>query len=459
MNDLRERYDFLFDGSGDLTQETLLLYVFGPLENEARQAVEQHLDECEMCRDAAEGMALLGTKEQALAALAVADAKLMERVEALKQKVTRDGKEALITQSAAKEPVQLKAEKPQRRIGWYRYAAAASVIVVVGIAFWWFNQNMVFQSEDLAMKQEDSMGLFENAEPPALKQPIEAPEGIDNADTGTAPTDDEENLGASITVAPNGGIGTYTYKWDEKTSSDEIIAKESTKPGTYTVTVTDANCCDTQPELTANKQAPAATKPAPPAPSLVQADDVADIDALDLEEQEDPLVVGEMNTDGVLKRNAKQKDAIVATDTISLNNTNASYGFVSGRTSADQPTAVDKGTSNSNFTLNNAANMTLTDASVNQAEYPGGMDEVQKYFDKATYPTGTTKGYKGVIILEVHFDEQGKIMKSTIIQGLGNPYDVVILNHLKKMPNWEAPAPYGEPFKSARLVTVEVTVR
>ena len=62
MNDLRERYDFLFDGSGDLTQETLLLYVFGPLENEARQAVEQHLEGCEMCRDAAEGIALLGTK-------------------------------------------------------------------------------------------------------------------------------------------------------------------------------------------------------------------------------------------------------------------------------------------------------------------------------------------------------------------------------------------------------------
>ena len=87
------------------------------------------------------------------------------------------------------------------------------------------------------------------------------------------------------------------------------------------------------------------------------------------------------------------------------------------------------------------------------------MAEVQKYFDKAVYPIGTKKGYKGVIIMELSFDEKGKIIKSTIIQGLCTPYDIVILDLAKKMPNWEAPAPYGEPFASTRVITVEVTVR
>lgn len=459
MNDLRERYDFLFDGSGDLTQETLLLYVFGPLENGARQAVEQHLEECEICRDAAEGMALLGTKEQALAALAVADTKLLERVDALKQKVTRDGKEALITQSTATEPVQLKAEKPQRRIGWYRYAAAASVILVVGFAFWMFNQNMAFQSEDLAMKEEDSLGLFENAEPPKPKQPFEESAAVGNANGSNASAEDETN--GTVTEAPNGATGSYTYQWDDKMNEDEPSAKKGTNPSTYTVTATDAKG-NSQSEVTAKKEAPAAPKPAAPVPALEQNDDIADVVAFDEEVEEDPLLQGEVTADGTLARNDRQKDLNVAADTFAFRSAgDANYNYSTGIASdgAAPAPSVDKGTSNSNFTLNNAANMTLTDASVNQAQYPGGMTEVQKYFDKAVYPTGTKKGYKGVITLELNFDKKGKITKSSIIQGLGTPYDIVILDLAKKMPNWEAPAPYGEPFASTRVITVEVTVR
>lgn len=458
MNDLRERYDFLFDGSGDLTQETLLLYVFGPLENGARQAVEQHLEECEMCRDAAEGMALLGTKEQALAALAVADAKLLERLDALKQKVTRDGKEALITQSVAEEPVQLKAEKPQRRIGWYRYAAAASVILLVGFAFWMFNQNMTTQSEGISMKEEDSLGLFENAEPPKPKQPFEESEAVGNANGSGVPKEDE-TIG-TVTETPNGGTGTYTYQWDDKASDDETSLKKGTNPSTYTVTVTDAKG-NSQSEVTASKQAPAAPKPAAPAPAIEQNDDVADLVAFDEEVEEDPLLLGEVTADGTLASSKKQKDLITAPDTLAFRSSDVNYNYSTGIASGATAPApsIDKGTSNANFTLNNATNMTLTDASVNQAQYPGGMAEVQKYFDKAVYPTGTKKGYKGVIIMELSFDEKGKITKSTIIQGIGNPYDIVILDLAKKMPNWEAPAPYGEPFASSRVITVEVTVR
>lgn len=459
MNDLRERYDFLFDGSGDLTQETMLLYVFGPLENGARQAVEQHLGECEMCRDAAEGIALLGTKEQALAALAVADTKLLERLEALKQKVTRDGKEALITKTATNEQVKLKTEKPQRRIGWYRYAAAASVILVVGIAFWVFNQNMTSQSDGISMKEEDSLGLFKEGEfKKERKRPIEEPSPVGNTNGSSAINEDNENPDGTVTVTTNGGTGTYTYQWDDKTSSDEISAKEATKPGTYTVTDANGN---SQSEVTASKQAPAAPKPAAPAPAIEQNDDVADLVVFDEEVQEDPILVGEVTADGTLARNDKQKDLITAPDTLAFRSSDVNYNYSTGIASgaAAPAPSIDKGTSNSNFTLNNAANMTLTDASVNQAQYPGGMAEVQKYFDKAVYPTGTKKGYKGVIIMELSFDEKGKITKSTIIQGLGNPYDIVILDLAKKMPNWEAPAPYGEPFASTRLVTVEVTVR
>lgn len=238
MNDLRERYDFLFDGSGDLTQETLLLYVFGPLENEARQAVEQHLDGCEMCRDAAEGMALLGTKEQAIGALAMADAKLMKRLEVLKQKVTRDGRETFMNQANSKEPFKLKAEKPQRRMAWYRYAVAASLLLVVGSAFWFFNQTMQNQAEGIAMGKEDSLGLF--------KKSKDAETGSYSIDAESTPIEETSvvlDSVSTITSTISGTSAPNTYERTPGGRADKELngASNGSGAGSYKVTVADAN--------------------------------------------------------------------------------------------------------------------------------------------------------------------------------------------------------------------------
>jgi len=442
MNDLRERYDFLFDGSGDLTQETLLLYVFGPLENEARQAVEQHLEDCEMCRDAAEGMALLGTKEQAVGALAMADAKLMDRLEVLKQKVTRDGREALINETSSNEPIKLKVEKPQRRIGWYRYAAAASVLLLVGAAFWLFNQTMQNQAEGIAMGKEDSLGLF--------KKSGDAETGNTSMDAESAPLEETDMVLAitdsTLTTAVTGTSGPNSYAWANKADNAPAGVSKGLGAGSYTVTTTDANYPYAKKKDNATTQKPSATAPVADVP-MPSADEATD-NLADLEEV--PLI-----KDGYASADDKYKT--VQADTVSLVNTNA--GIVSSRSSAPAPVTVSKGTSNNDFNVSNAANMTLTDASVSQAQYPGGMAEVQKYFDKVVYPLGTPKGYKGVITFEVKFDKKGKIVKSTIVQGVGEPLDTLLYMHLNKMPNWEAPLPYGEPMESVRLVTVEVTVR
>lgn len=447
MNNLREQYDFLFDGSGDLTQETLLLYVFGPLENEARQAVELHLADCEMCRDAAEGIALLGTKEQALAALAIADAKLMERVEALKQKVTRDGKEALINQPTANEPAM--ARKAQRSIGWYRYAAAASLVLVVGAAFWLFNQTMQNQAEGIAMGKEDSLGLFRNGDQMRQK------EVLDEEEMTILPSSDSIDTmeGGTTTTTPTGGTTPMTNKWTSGSSSNKELDAASTGlgAGTYNVTVTDANCCEDKKreDTSVVAQKPSANAPAKDMPMPV-ADEESEYDMVDA------VARGENSADKSKFKSRQSDSKKVAADTVVL----AGNDIVSSSASAPvAPISVDKGTSNANFSVSNAANMTLTDASVMQAQYPGGMAEVQKYFDKLVYPVGTPKGYKGVITFEIAFDKKGKMTKSTIVQSVGEPLDTLLYMHLKKMPNWEVPQPYGEPIESVRLVTVEVTVR
>jgi hypothetical protein len=450
MNDLRERYDFLFDGSGDLTQETLLLYVFGPLENEARQAIEQHLEDCEMCRDAAEGIALLGTKEHAVSALAMTDAKLMERLEVLKQKVTRDGREALMNQKTNNEPVKLKAEKPQRRIGWYRYAAAASLLLVVGSAFWFFNQTMQNQAEGIAMGKEDSLGLF--------KKSKDAETGITSIDAESAPMEETsvvlDNAG-TITSTVSGTSAPNTYERTPGSSTDKELngASNGSGAGSYKVTVADANGNAKSKKEEGNF---VAQKPSAPAPAESEPIPAAD-EEIQLERPNDLVVLEEVSADKDGFRNMDDKFKTVQDDTVSLVNVNNS-SVSAGRT-APVPVTVNKGSSNDNFSVSNAANLSLTDASVAQAQYPGGMDEVQKYFDKVVYPLGTPKGYKGVITFEVKFDKKGKIVKSSIVQGVGEPLDTLLYMHLNKMPNWEAPQPYGEPFESTRLITVEVTVR
>lgn len=390
MNDLRERYDFLFDGSGDPTQETLLLYVFGPLESEARLAVEQHLEACEMCRDAAEGLALLGTKEQALAALAATDAQLLARVEALKQKVTRDGREVLINQAAAMEPPAPKAGK-HRQMVWYRYAVAASLLVVVGTAFWLFNQNMGLENREMAMTNADlpsttGAEAMANETSPATTDPIvdSVPANGNAARGGSVPTTLSAPLttGQPIVAAENPNLTVY------ETKKTVEVTVEETNQFKDEVTTTDQ---------TKDKEAPTE----------------------DLTISQDEF-----------KREAPTLAA---------------------------PTTVNKGSSNTNnFNYSNVAGM---DAALGEAQYPGGSTEVQKYFDKVVYPADVAKGYKGVVTFEVSFDKKGKITSTKLVDGLGEPYDKLLLDHLKKMPNWIAPQPFGEPIASTRLVAVEVMVK
>ena len=427
MSDLRERYDFLFDGTGDLTQETLLLYVFGPLETEARQAVEQHVEECEMCRDAAEGMAVLGTKEQALALLAATDAKLLERLDALKQKVTRDGKEELINQTAAKEPVVLKAVHTQKRTGWYRYAVAASVVLVIGSAFWFFNRNMNGEmATNIAQIYKDS----------AYRE--SAPVGNKDA---------EEN--DTITSIVTDGTQPYTFGWTDTNSSPN--REEGLATGTYTATVQDDNSASTAPKGKAQE---------PTTQGQFRTDVAREMDVEDgVVFVEEPAALEEVTT----ASNKYLSDALTADDEYKKNEDVAGSGkSVSANkpSTAPQPEApsLSKGSGYDN-NLFNHSNVLNTDIAIVQAQYPGGPSAVQQYFDKLTYPAPIAKGYKGVMVFEVNFDKKGKITKATIVTGLGEPYDKLLLEHLNKMPAWIAPEPNGKPVESTRQVLVEVTVR
>ncbi|MEM8523810.1 MAG: gliding motility-associated C-terminal domain-containing protein [Bacteroidota bacterium] len=59
----------------------------------------------------------------------------------------------------------------------------------------------------------------------------------------------DDSTDGSATVTPMGGTTPYTYKWDDEAGTESATA-ENLAPGTYTVTVTDANDCETTVSVT-----------------------------------------------------------------------------------------------------------------------------------------------------------------------------------------------------------------
>jgi len=352
MNDLRERYDFLFDGSGDLTQETLLLYVFGPLENGARDAVEQHVEQCEMCRDAAEGMALLGTKEQALAALAMADERLLERVELLKQKVTSSGREALIDKTAATDPVVLKVEKPVRSMVWYRYAAAASVLVAIGVAFWFVNDSLNKELSPLSMNQEDTLVLDKVQPSLEPKKALEEEEEL-SLESGLA--------NDTISINVSGSAATYGSARPSEVSSGEA-------PSPFTATGSSH----------ANGGAPVTDGAAP---SVTIAKPAAPSEAPGYMADEEVVYADNLEEVAMAPPAAAAKSKAPASDDAKKKREPEDWEKSTNRTASrkDAP-ALDKGTGNTNFSQSNISNMGLA------YQLPPGEYQVTSRFTQQTWP-------------------------------------------------------------------------
>ena len=56
----------------------------------------------------------------------------------------------------------------------------------------------------------------------------------------------------SIDLVVSGGTGAYTYQWSNEASSEDL---SNLAPGTYTVTITDANGCSTSKQYTVTEPA------------------------------------------------------------------------------------------------------------------------------------------------------------------------------------------------------------
>ena|SRR6187549_1059183 len=87
--------------------------------------------------------------------------------------------------------------------------------------------------------------------------------------------------------------------------------------------------------------------------------------------------------------------------------------------------------------------------------YPGGVIEMDKFIkDNLIYPKNPRK-LKEKVFVSFNVNEDGSLSDFFIVKGVGEPFDSIAIETLKKMPHW-IPATNGtRPFRTKYVLPVK----
>jgi len=138
---MSSRENKIFDETGCLSEEALLRYAHERMDIHLKKQVEIHINECDFCRDALEGISLTKNKESARAAIS-----------GLNEKISSYGKE---------EPTGGKVIL----MNYWRYAAAVALFFVLGGGVLYIAFNPPFSKNTASDKMDEEKVLAENKNP------------------------------------------------------------------------------------------------------------------------------------------------------------------------------------------------------------------------------------------------------------------------------------------------------
>lgn len=126
----------IFEHTNCLSEEMLTKYVSGKLSSAQKHEVEKHLVDCEMCSDAAEGLAMIADKGRVQVITSELNRKIREKTDKRKMKIVF--------------------------LGQYRMqmSVAASLVLLVGLV-WFFRSNMTDKELDPSASQKIFADKFE----------------------------------------------------------------------------------------------------------------------------------------------------------------------------------------------------------------------------------------------------------------------------------------------------------
>jgi TonB family protein len=408
----KNKYDGLFTPSGCLTLDTLKRLEDSSLHMEEKKAIEKHLNECELCSDAVEGLKLINNPEKISSIVA-------EINENLNLNLTTE---------------KLTISKRRRRITdrFFYISAAASVLILVGV-FTYLKLNKPFKNDDITVISETESS---DKVPPT---PLPNVSGSVSKSHKENEPEMKENISSQVVVDKNDRIEPITKNTQKINDEDTELA---------TAQETDANIVNTKTGLINEEKNEVVTE-LPIETGELEPVDIASVQPFEYYLGEVIIPAEKSNKDKRSTTHQQKSETAYTIDGIST------------KPAADRQSMVPliSKAANQEKGLNQASEKILPENIQNSEhffkavdtmpEFPGGIPAMNDFLKKKLhYPSLALENQiEGTVLITFTIEENGKITSVSVMRCVDSSFYEEVLRAIHSMPDWKPGYKNGIPVR------------
>lgn len=412
----------LFTKSGCLTTEALKGHISESLSDLEKDRVQNHLDSCELCSDALEGLQLISDPNKV-------DTIVSEIKKNLKKTLPDSG----TTQSTK--------FKKQTRL--YYYAVAASIVILMG--FYFYLQNN-FNNESAVQSVSQVVELEEKSIPPMPRTKVEEtdiqPDDISQQNTKEVEPIQKERSKDQIRKEKKNQVAEIE-KSIEKDQPDEDI--------TYVPPLNAVRTLEDIPKSLGNQER---------LTGIAENAEPEEYVAMDIASTQ-PI---EYYIGGVIVYDRAYKQAeqtVYSTKSNAVSGSSASSKRMEkkpqmvmsasknekGREQSEDKLSVQQNDFENESELKDESHFFSLGNEVPQ--YPGGYEALIEYLiSHLNYPKDAKEqGLQGQVVISFVIEENGEVSSAKIIKGIGGGCDEEALRVIELMPDWQPAYKDGSPIR------------
>ena len=400
----------LFNPSGCLTQDTLLRYTKAEVTNDELESIQMHLNNCEFCRDAVEGLASVQHVDQ-----------LTENIDTLKNDLKKK-----FDDRSPKQPA--KTIQIRGRIAWI--GAAASLIILIGFLYFLTDQVVIKQPQTA---EEISIGNETVPPMPKAKNQVNH-----QADDQSVETEEVSGMGSAKNVSEiPGKEKTNTL---ETANEDISLPKRNGKLTPMKIQKPQISSADTQilKQLAEESEAQMETATSEAAIASTQP----------VEYYLGEVIVYNQEFEGIYLDEAVVQDKAIRSAPKSAAN---SVMIKTESASSEKKSPNTQRNENEHF-------FTVVDQ---MPQFPGGQEMLQRYLsENIQYPAKAARlDIQGTVVISFIVEKDGLITNAKIIRGIGGGCDEEALRVILSMPAWQPALKEGKPMQAIFSLPIKFRLR